>query len=426
MKLTATAVRTASIPADKSEAIFFDEDVPGFGLRVRERGSRTFVFQYKLGSKQARMSLGAASAVKLPDARKTAEKLYARVKLGQDPANEKSDARVKAAQTFAATAKQFLDTLRTRYRPRAYKEIERHLTKNASALDKMQVAKIARHDIASVIEAVTKNSGAVTANRTRTSLSTFFSWAMQRGHADVNPVIGTEKNKEQSRERVLTPSELRAIWKATGEDQYGAIVKLLALTGQRESEIGNLRWSEVHEALIVLPPDRTKNRRPHVVPLSAAALAIIGQQEQRDERDLIFGRGDGGFSGWSKSKERLDERIKEATGKALSHWTLHDLRRTFATYAGGGLPAHQLEKLPAREKEMARGLGILPHAVEAILNHVSGHKAGVAQVYNRSTYEREKRAALDLWAEHLTAIVEGRASNVAPLRREAREGARHA
>jgi integrase len=419
MKLTATTIRTAAIPVGKSEAIFFDDDVPGFGLRVREQGSRTFIFQYKLGTKQARMSLGAASALNIGDVRKTAENLHARVKLGHDPANEKSDARVKAAQTFAATVAQFLDTLRPRYRPRAFAEIERHLTKNAADLDKMQVAKITRHDIASVIEAVTKNNGAVTANRTRTSLSTFYSWAMQRGHADVNPVIGTEKNKEQSRDRVLTPAELRIIWNAAGADDYGSIVKLLALTGQRESEIGSLRRTEINEALIILPPERTKNRRPHVVPLSPAALAIVAAQELRDDRDLIFGRGEGGFAGWSKSKERLDERIKKANGgKAIAHWTLHDLRRSFATYAGGGLPAHQFEKLSARDKELARGLGILPHVIEAILNHVSGHKAGVAQVYNRSTYEKEKRDALEAWATHLQVIISA-ADNVTPIRRKA-------
>jgi hypothetical protein len=95
------------------------------------------------------------------------------------------------------------------------------------------------------------------------------------------------------------------------------------------------------------------------------------------------------------------------------------LRRTFATYAGGGLPAHELGRLSKSEQEMARGLEIQPHVIEAILNHVSGHKAGVAAIYQRGTYEREKRIALDLWADHLLAIVEGRVSNVTPLRRDA-------
>ena len=152
------------------------------------------------------------------------------------------------------------------------------------------------------------------------------------------------------------------------------------------------------------------------MPLAPAALAII---EQRGiDREFIFGRGEGGFSGWSKCKERLDERVKEGNGgKPIPHWTLHDLRRTFATYAGGGMEAHQLAKLSKRERELATGLGIAPHVVETILNHVGAHKAGVAQVYNRSSYEREKRQALDIWAEHLIAIVQNREANIMPLRR---------
>ena len=280
--------------------------------------------------------------------------------------------------------------------------------------------KITRQDIAAVIEAVTKNSGAVTANRVRTSLSTFYSWCIQRAHAELNPVIGTEKNKEQTRARVLAPAELRLIWNAAGDDDYGSIVKLLALTGQREKEIGSLCHSEIHDAEIILPEQRTKNGRPHVVPLSPLALSIVEAQDRRDARDLIFGRGEGGFSGWSKSKERLDARITAANGgKAIPHFTLHDLRRSFATYAGGGLPEHEFKRLPARDKELAAGLGILPHVVEAILNHVSGHKAGVAQIYNRSTYAKEKRVALEQWATHLELIVTSTAENVTPLRRKA-------
>ncbi len=421
MKLTATTVRTQTLPGGKSEAIFFDDDVPGFGLRLRERGSRTFVFQYKLGSKQRRMTLGKATPERVANIRKIIDKLDARVRLGEDPASDKADAKVKAAQTYGVTAAQFLETLRPRYRPRAHAEIDRHLTKHAKNLNELQVAKISQADIASILTTVAKNSGAVTANRVRTSLSTFFAWTMQQALAATNPVLGTAKNEERSRDRVLAPSELRLVWNALGDDDYGAIVKLLALTGQRENEIGSLQRSEIHEALIVLAPERTKNKRPHTVPLAPGALSIIEAREPQDaDRDLVFGRGQGGFSGWSKSKERLDERIKEANGgKPIAHWTLHDLRRTFATYAGGGMEAHQLAKLPKHERELATGLGIQPHVIEAILNHVSGHKAGVAGIYQRSSYEREKRTALDLWAMHLLSIVEGRASNVTPLRREA-------
>jgi integrase len=297
--------------------------------------------------------------------------------------------------------------------------VQRHLEKYAKSLHELPIAKITRSDIAPVIASVTKNNGAVTANRVRASLSAFFSWAMEQGRADANPVIGTARNEEQSRDRVLAPAELRAIWDALDDDDFGDIVRLLALTAQRASEIAGLSFPELHDGTIVLPGERTKNSRSHVVPLSAAAKVILDRHKQEDERELIFGRGKKPFSGWSNCKERVDEKIEKALGKALPHWTLHDLRRTFATYAGGGMPAHLLEKLPARDKELTRGLGIQPHIIEAVLNHVSGHKAGVAGIYNRSSYEREKRAALDLWANHLTAIVEGKINNVTPLRREA-------
>ena len=108
----------------------------------------------------------------------------------------------------------------------------------------------------------------MTANRVRSSLSTFFSWCVQRDRAPVNPVIGTEKNAETSRERVLAPAELRLIWNALPDDQYGDIVRLLALTAQRETEIGDLSKTEITDELIVLPAERTKNKRAHVIPLS--------------------------------------------------------------------------------------------------------------------------------------------------------------
>ncbi|HEY1982975.1 MAG TPA: tyrosine-type recombinase/integrase [Xanthobacteraceae bacterium] len=419
MKLTSTNVRALKAEPGKTETVFFDDDVKGFGVRAKATGARSYVMCWKIAGEHRRVTIGSITDIDFGKAKERAKDIKADVRRGDDPAAEIKTNKLDAAKTYEALAEQFLDTLRDRYRPRAFKEIERHLTKNAADLNKRSVSRITRQDIAAVIEKVTANSGAVTANRTRTSLSTFFSWAMQRGHADTNPVIGTEKNPEQSRERVLTPAELRLVWNAAGDDDYGSIIKLLALTGQRESEIGNLCRSEINEGLIILPAERTKNRRPHVIPLSPSANTIIEARERRDGRDLIFGRGDGGFSGWSKSKERLDERITAANGgKAITHWTLHDLRRTFATYAGGGVPAHQFGKLPARDKELAHGLGVLPHVIEAILNHVSGHKAGVAQIYNRSTYEKEKRAALETWATHLQTIIVD-AGNVTPIRRKA-------
>jgi integrase len=214
---------------------------------------------------------------------------------------------------------------------------------------------------------------------------------------DSNPVIGTARNQERPRDRVLEPAELRLIWSALGSDDFGNIIKLLALTGQRAGEIAGLRWSEVRDDLIVLPGERTKNHRLHTVPLTIAVWAILDAQPRRPGRDLVFGNGEGPFSGWSSCKERLDARIAAANGKALPHWTPHDLRRTAAT--------------------MMAELGIQPHIVECVLNHASGFRAGVSGTYNRALYEPEKRQALDMWADHLLAIVESRSSNVTSLKR---------
>ena len=419
MKLTPTAVRSAVLPKGKTEAIFFDDDIPGLGLRLREGGSRTFVFQYKRGRVQRRMNLGKAGALNLAEVRQLALQHYASVRRGEDPAADKADALRQAGETFGFYMDQYLDKLRQEYRPRSFTEIQRHLAKHARSLHRMQLAKIDRRDIAAMIVAVTNDAGDPTANRVRASVSTFFTWAMQRGLAESNPVIGTEKNEEKSRDRVLTPAELRLIWNALDDNEYGACIKLLALTGQRLSEIGGLRWSEVHDDEIILPGERTKNGRPHVLPLSKAAAAIIAQQP-KGAGDPIFGDRERGFVNWSNCKIRLDARIAEANeGKPIEHWTPHDLRRTFATYAGGGLPEHLFKKLPARDRDVASGLGIQPHVVEAVLHHVSGARGGVAGVYNRSTYAREKKHALDLWADRLLAIVSGNKSNVAPPRRGA-------
>lgn len=214
-------------------------------------------------------------------------------------------------------------------------------------------------------------------------------------------MVGTNKYEEAARERVLADDELRAIWRALEDDHYGAIIKLLMLTGQRADEIANLAWSETGEDAFTLPAARTKNRRQHQVPLSNAALAILAAQPRRlnaagTPRDFVFGTAERGFSGWSKCKERLDQRIAATRGAPLPHWTPHDLRRTCAT-------------------RMA-DLGVLPHVIEAVLNHVSGHKSGVAGIYNRALYEPEKRQALVLWADHLQSIVHGGERKIVPIR----------
>jgi integrase len=396
------------MPAGKRDHIEFDDKIPGFGLRLREGGSRTWVFQYSLGTKQRRIAIGKATALTPDKARELAADLHAKVRLGADPAAEKAVSKAQAANSFGLLVRRYLEFQEGNLRPRSFTEVSRHLESYAKSFHGLPGGSIDRRTIADRLNVIAKDSGAVTANRVRASLSAMFGWAMREGLAASNPVIDTNKREEKSRDRVLTNAELRSIWLSLEDDDYGAIIKLLILTGLRANEIAGLRWSEIHDDTIVLPPDRVKNGRTHLVPLAPATRAILDSLPHRTTsdgklRELVFGRGDGPFSGWSKSKERLDEqiieRVKTEKGKeAVLHWVPHDLRRTVAT-------------------RMAEDLKIVPHVIEAVLNHVSGHKGGIAGVYNRATYLAEKKQALAMWADHLLAIVEGRVSNVTPFNR---------
>jgi integrase len=398
--LTTTTVRTAKLPPGKIDHLEWDDDIPGLGLRIREGGSRRFIFQYMIGTKHRRMTLGVATPETVARARKIAGELHARVRLGQDPASDKVEVRRQASETFLPAAEEFLEIKRMEYRPGSFREVRRHLLLHSKPLHHLPVARITLRDVADLIASVTKQSGGVTANRVRSSLSVLFSWLIQNGRVPANPVINAGKNPERPRDRVLTPAELKLIWNNLNGDQFAAVVRLLMLTGQRANEIAGLRWTEIADGQIVLPTERTKNKRAHTLPLAPAAAEIIEQQPRRDGRDLIFGDGDGPFSGWSRCRERLDERIAKANGgKPLPDWTIHDLRRSAAT--------HMAE------------IGVLPHIVEAVLNHVSGHKSGIAGIYNRAGYEKDKRDALIRWAGWLIALVEGRTGSVTPLRRGA-------
>ena len=186
--------------------------------------------------------------------------------------------------------------------------MERHLLSHAKRLHGLQMVRIDRRNIATLLTAVATERGPTEGNHVRASLSAFFAWAMREGLVEANPVIGTNRATENgSRDRVLSENELRSIWNALADDDYGTIVRLLALTGQRREEIGGLRRSEIDldKALISLPAPRTKNGRPHDIPLSPLAISILKDWLSRRTTtgEYVFGNGaKGGFQGWSKSK----------------------------------------------------------------------------------------------------------------------------
>jgi integrase len=387
MKLSVKNAASVALPAGKRDHLVFDDAIPGFGLRVREAGSRTWIYQYSLGDKQRRMVIGKASAIPADKARQIASELHAKVRLGNDPAHDKELSKAAASHTFGSIADQYLTWQRSRLRPKSLMEVERHIRKNAKPLHTMPLAAVDRRAIAARLGEIADASGEVQANRTRATLAAMYVWAMKAGHAESNPVSNTNRYDEQSRERVLAEHELALIWNACNDTQYGSLIKLLMLTGQRRSEIGALRWSEINfdKGVIELPPARTKNKKPHQVPMSETVAAILRAQTRFENRDLVFGYRDGPYQGWGEAKENLDARIAARTGKPLEPWTVHDLRRSTATHMAD--------------------LGVQPHIIEAILNHVSGHKGGIAGIYNRANYAAEKTQALTLWAKHLAAIV---------------------
>jgi integrase len=391
MKLTQSTIAKLAPSSGKNDAIFFDDDVHGLGLRAHSGGKRTWIFQYKIGSKQRRITFGTAPAISLAAARKTAGELHAKVRLGEDPAASKRDGQRRAADTVEAVLRLYLPEKRQTWAPKSRVSVEHYLLQHAKPLHGLGVALVSRRDIGSLLAAIAASSGKPTANFVRASLSAFFGWCMARGLVEQNPVIGTTRHEMKPRERVLPVAELAAVWRACGDDAYGAIVKLLILTGQRREEIGGLRLDEIGDGIITLPASRAKNGRAHVIPLSAPALAILAAQPPRAE--FVFGTKP--FTSWSRGKSLLDAAIV-TDGNKLALWTLHDLRRSVATGVAE--------------------LGVAPHIVEAVLNHVSGHKAGVAGVYNRATYEKEKRVALATWADHVLAAVEGRPATIVPMR----------
>jgi integrase len=381
----------------KKERIIFDENMPGFGLRIRvgDKGEhRTYIAQYKIGEKHRRYTLGDVRKVTLEKARAEAKRIFGEVAHARDPANAKAERRAAASYTLNATIARYLEAMAGELKPRSLVEVKRHLEKEWQPLHNLAIASIARANVAAVLDAVARAKGGITTNRARAALSGMFRWAIGQGLCDHNPVTGTNKREESGhRERSLSDSEIAKVWLAAPDNDYGNIVKLLLLTGCRRDEIGSLKWSEIdiEARTATIAKDRTKNGAELVVPLTDAALSILQGITRRGDRDFVFGIArDGGFAGFAVPKTRLDKaaNLKEA-------WRLHDLRRTVRTGLGK--------------------LGVQPHIAEAVLNHLPPK---LIRTYDRNTYEAEKRDALDKWAAHLKLVVaQATGANVTAIRK---------
>jgi integrase len=403
MKLTVNSVAALKLPKGKDgDQTIFDDTIAGFGIRLRPGGAY-WVFQYAIVGKdlagerhrvQRKITFGTYPAMSVPKARAQAEELHAAVKLGRDPAGEKAMAQAKVGETVGACINIYLERRRkeAKLRPVSFVEIERHLSRSLRALHSLPINGLTRRAIAIELARITGERGPIESNRTRTSLVKFLNWAAGEGFVDSNVAQFTNKNPETARTRLLVDAELRKILHALPDGDYADIVRLLALTLARRSEIALLQWREIdfERGQIVIPPERTKTRKPNTIPMSATVRAILEARSQQDGRSYVFGRGRG-FSGWSRCKIELDKAVK------LEGFSLHDLRRAGAT----GLA----------------NLGVQPFVIEALLNHTSGTRSRVTARYNLSEYAAEKASALAVWDQHLTDVVAGRTPKISSFKR---------
>ena len=377
------------------------EAVRGFGCR-RQLAHPYYVLKYRvIGGRQRFLTIGPHGSPWTPEtARREAKKLLGMIAGGKDPADQRKQASLAAADTIGRIVDDYLAAIKPTQRPKTHSEARRYLRKVWKPIHPNSIHTITRLQIAARLTTIETERGATSAARARSALSTMFKWAIGAGYDVVNPVTGTNQPpKPKSRKRVLTDAELATIWSACEDDDYGRIVRLLILTGQRREEVGGLRRDEIDGDLCTIFAARYKTKLDHVVPLTPQAKALIATALRETNRDFAFGRGprsvDGperGFSGFSKSKAELDARIladrteTDPDAQPLPHWTLHDLRRT----------ARSL---------MSRAKVPTDHA-ERVLGHVIG---GVRETYDRYEYLDEKRDALARLADLVTAIVQPKA-----------------
>lgn len=403
MEFTKETIAALTLPAGKADLIQFDDDLPGFGIRLRAGGKRVWIVQYRARGQQRRETLGDARKLSLAAARTAAVRRFEQVAVGGDPQGDKAEAKARAALKLGPLADRYLAAKKLTARRNTYIADYRYLTTYWKPLHGLSVESVNRRLVAARLSELMTERGVTAAARARQSLSAFYSWLIGEGIAGENPVIGTNDPGVdlRARDRVLNDAELRSIWTACSDSDFGKIVRVLMLTGARRDEIGGLCWSELDldKGLLSIPGTRTKNHHPLHLPLSTPAISILNSTIRREGRDLVFGRSGGAFSAWSYSTLTLGSRITGTNGGPIAAWRLHDIRRSVAT-------------------GMAE-LGVQPHIVEAVLNHKSGTIRGVGAVYNRYSYEAEKRQALDRWADHLMAVVEGRATNVIPFGKSA-------
>jgi integrase len=427
--LTDTVIRNIRPPISGQVEIADHADVKGLTLRVGKTGTKTFYLVYRSpeDGKQARIKLGTYPALPLADARERARRSRALIENGIDPrTHEKQEderrerdalktrleAERRTQNTFARASEDFIGRCE-KARLRRWRERKRHFDVYVpAAWGEHQVDMLTRDDVKALLARIEKKHGPVMANRVVETIRAMFNWLIEEGRVASNPAARVQsEHPERSRDRVLTDAELAAVWHACADlgKPFGPFIRTLILTAQRRNEVATMRVRDVDDGAGIweLPREATKLDRAHRVPLAAVVVEVL------DSMRHYNGAGGSAFlftttagarpvAGFSKVKARLDGLIasaaKKVEGVPVAPWTLHDLRRTAAS-------------------GMAR-LGVPLHVIELILNHQPREISGVAAIYNRHGFDREKREALEAWANHVAAITD-KSSKVVRLTRSA-------
>jgi integrase len=394
-----------------------DGGLQGLYLVVQPSGVKSWAVRYRHVGKPRKMTLGGYPELGLSEAREEARKALRMVSEGRDPASEKTE-RDQDRPAHMDLMPAVLDEFVTRHvlvknRQSTIDETKRICEAVLKPRWKHKLVKhVSKRDVITLLDEIVDRGSPIMANRVLALLKKFFAWAVERDIMEASPVVSIKAPaEEKTRDRILTDAEIRLVWLASEKVGYpfGSIVRMLLLTAQRKSEVGGAEWVEFEiegdDQLWVIPPERSKNRKEHFVPLVASSLALVkslprikSSDEKKDKAVYLFTTtGDVPVSGYSKAKTLLDaamleiaraeakKRGEDPKSVTIEPWTFHDLRRTAAS-------------------GMAR-LSVPVHVVEAVLNHRSGSIKGVAAVYNRYDYAEEKRNALTAWAVHLAALL---------------------
>jgi integrase len=373
----------AAVPAPSvGQHDYFDQKPPGLGLRVTPRGRKTWFVMYRVHGRLRRYTLGTYPSVSLADARQRATDARHSVAHGGDPATVRQMAR--QAPTVAEVATQYLE-LYAKVQKKSWRADVRTLEAEVLPVwGQRQAASITRREVIALLDALMVRGVPILANRVLALVRRLFNWAISRDLLDHNPCVQVRApGKEHPRERVLSAEEIQAVWAAcTALPPVWAIyMKVALLTAQRSGEVRTMQWDDVDLATgwWTIPAREVKNGRTHRVPLSAPVLALL-----RQLAPLAAG------SPWVFPSPKLQQRpvtnvplqARVVARQSGVCYTTHDLRRTAASHM--------------------TSMGISRLVVGKILNHA---EPGVTKVYDRHSYDAEKRQALEAWGQQVLAIV---------------------